>query len=79
MDMKRIYGFLIENIDDWGDVFSSEKNSPEFLISSACHTYFDLEGNTYIGFDMSLGMSQEEMDNLLLKHSSRLSIFRVLL
>jgi hypothetical protein len=78
MGMKRIYGFLVENLEDWGDVFSNEENSPENVISSACHVYFDLDGNTYIGFDMVLGMPQFEMDALLLKHSKKLSIFKVL-
>jgi len=78
MGMKRIYGFLVENSDEWGDIFYNEKNSPEMLISSACHTYFDIDGNTYIGFDMTLGMSQKEMDNLLSKYSENLKIFKVL-
>lgn len=78
MGMKRIYGFLVENLENWGDVFSNEENSPENTISAACHTYYDLDGNTYIGFDMVLGMSQSEMDELLSKYSSKLHIFKVL-
>jgi len=76
--MKQIYGFKVENPDEWSDVFEDESRSPEYNISSACHTYYDINGDVYIGFDLVLGLEKEKMDQDLLPFSKKLSIRRVL-
>jgi hypothetical protein len=76
--MKQIYGFKVENPDEWSDVFEDEARSPEYNISSACHTYHDINGDVYIGFDLVLGLEKEKMDQDLLPFSKKLSIRRVL-
>lgn len=76
--MKQIYGFKVDNVDDWSDVFDDESRSPEYLISSACHMYYDIDGNMYIGFDMSLGLSRGKMDDYLAPYTKKPSLRKVL-
>jgi len=76
--MKQVYGFKVLEDDFWGDVFDDQSNSPEDIISSACHMYYDLEGNRYIGFDMSLGLTKKEMKSLLTTHSKKIGVHKVL-
>lgn len=76
--MKRIYGFKVENPEEWGDVFENEAKSPEVLISAACHMYYDMDGNVYIGFDSSLGMSRGKMDELLSPYTKKPALRKVI-
>ena len=76
--MKQIYGFKTVEDDPWGDVFDHQDHTPEDIISSACHIYYDLDGNSYVGFDMSLGLSKKEMKTLLVPHSKKIGIHKVL-
>jgi hypothetical protein len=76
--MKQIYGFKIENQEDWSDVFDDETKSPEYLISSACHIYYDVDGNSFIGFDMSLGLSRGKMDEFLQPYCKKSTLKKVL-
>ena len=39
--------------------------NPEVTYSGACHLYSDFEGGQYIGFELSLGMHENEMRSLL--------------
>jgi hypothetical protein len=76
--MKQIYGFKIENPNEWSDVFDDETRSPEYLISSACHMYYGIDGDAYIGFDVSLGLGRKKMEEDLAPFSKKLAIRRVL-
>lgn len=76
--MKEIYGFKVKDDEEWGDIFYDEDESPEKLISSACHMYHDLEGNRFIGFDLSLDIPKKEMKELLSKYSKKNSVRKVL-
>ncbi len=79
MDMRHIYGFKVNDPEVWGDVFCEDKQCPEELISSACHMYFDSEGDPYIGFDLLLDIPYEEMRKYLLPYSSDLVVRKVLM
>jgi hypothetical protein len=76
--MKQIYGFKIEEPHEWSDVFEDETRSPEYLISSACHIYYDTDGNQYIGFDMTLNLSYDEMNDFLLPYCKKPALKKVL-
>jgi hypothetical protein len=76
--MKQIYGFKVENPDDWSDVFDDETRSPEVLISSACHMYYDIDGCLYIGFDVSLGLSRSKMNDFLNPYTKKPALRKVL-
>jgi hypothetical protein len=76
--MKQIYGFKIENLEDWSDVFENEAKSPEYLISSACHIYYDTDGNSYVGFDMALGLGRGEMNAFLAPYCENPGLKKVL-
>jgi hypothetical protein len=76
--MKQIYGFKVENPEDWSDVFEDETRSPEHKISSACHIYYDINGEMYIGFDLALGLGHEEMKTSLSSFSQKSAIRKVL-
>lgn len=81
--MKRIFGFIIpesfyDDLPIWSDVFEDERRSPEFIISPACHIYYDIDGTRFIGFDLVLGIPKEEMIELLRPHSNSLGVYKVL-
>lgn len=76
--MKQIYGFKIEVPDEWSDVFDDEFKSPEYLISSACHIYYDISGESYIGFDVSLGLELDEMNDSLAPYCKKPGFYKVL-
>lgn len=76
--MKQVYGFKVLDDDFWGDVFDEESNSPEELISSACHMYYNANGDRYIGFDMSLGLTKKEMKLLLKNYGKKIGVYKVL-
>lgn len=76
--MKQIYGFKVLDEDFWGDVFDNQENSPEEIISSACHMYYGFEGDRYIGFDMSLGLTKKEMKELLKEYGKKIGVHKVL-
>jgi hypothetical protein len=62
----KILGFPIKLDDGWADdPFSEYGRLPEEEICEVCHVYFDLNGNQYIGIDVSLGLSTTEMISIL--------------
>jgi len=66
----KIYGYKlteqVKHIDDYNaDTDDAIPISPEEDICEACHLYTDTAGNSYVGFDLSLGMPQTEMDSFL--------------
>lgn len=76
--MKQVYGFKSNNPEDWGDIFEDDDKTPEVLISSACHVYYNEKGECIIGFDMSLGLSKKTMKELFSNYCSSPKIFSVL-
>jgi len=68
----RIYGvklpskikFIHEEDYDYCDEECKTIN-PEVTYSEACHLYSDFEGKQYVGFELSLGMPENEMRSLL--------------
>lgn len=67
----KIYGYKltdkVKHIDDYDPEEDTDfiPMSPEEDICEACHMYTDAQGRVYIGFDLSLGMPQTEMDSFL--------------
>lgn len=43
--------------------------NPEKYYSSACHLYQDAKGRQYVGFELSLGMKEDEMLAILGKQA----------
>lgn len=76
--MKHIYGFISEDPEVWGDIFEDEDKSPEVLISSACHLYYDEKGRSIVGFDVSLGLPKKTMDSLLKNYCKNPKVIKAL-
>lgn len=75
-----IFGFPICPDDaHWcEDPFSEDEEfTPEAKISEACHVYKTREGQRYIGFEIKLGLNEEDMRNMLVRYSSDLDIRKV--
>lgn len=75
-----IYGFPLSIDDDaWDeDPENSESITPESEICEACHIYYDSDGNRYIGMELTLGLSVDEMNDILSPFSEELHIRRVI-
>ena len=71
-----IFGFPIGEIDKWTEDPSGIL-APENMICEACHIYQDIEGFKYIGFDVNLGLSMDEMREYLSSFSSDLYVRKV--
>jgi len=76
----RIYGYRLPKSVryvhvDYSDDFPEEiPIDPEKLHSSACHMYEDSKGFQYIGFELSLGMTEDCMRELLLGKGKKYKI-----
>lgn len=75
--MRKIYGFIEKNPENWGDIFEDDDKSPEVLISSACHVYITEKGEMAIGFDMSLGITKRQMNTMLSDYCSSPKVIEV--
>lgn len=76
--MKQVYGFIPESIEDWGDIFEDDDKTPESLISSACHVYHKSDGTPVIGFDVSLNIEKNEMNQMLKEFCKKPKLIKVL-
>lgn len=83
----KIYGYktkvLVRHEDDDFSDYPEDKTplkmNPEEDISEVCHIYYDREGCSYIGFDLSLGLPQDDMDRMLsYVNPSELGIYTVI-
>ena len=74
-----IFGFPLTEEDVWeDDPFLSDSKVPENEICEVCHVYTGVDGNKYIGIEVGLGMSQEDMVSVLSPFSEDLDIRRVM-
>jgi len=73
-----IFGFPIHETENWDeDPFLSDGKLPENEICEVCHVYKGIDGNKYIGIEVALGLSEEDMVTMLKPFSSDLDIRKV--
>lgn len=70
----KVYGFLTTPAL-WGDAFNNDPNSPEESICEACHLYEIDTDISVVGFDVSLGLSVEDMDSYLADFSETRKVY----
>lgn len=73
-----IFGFPVPDEQSWDeDPFEVGNHTPEEDICEVCHIYHGADGERYIGIDMSLGLTLQDMRDILSPFSKDLDIRKV--
>lgn len=74
-----IFGFPISDDNSWGEDPFEQGHIPEDDICEVCHVYKDSQGNKYIGIEIALNISVENMRGILSPFSEDLDIRKVII
>jgi hypothetical protein len=74
----KIFGFSLLDDSEWSDDPFGGGRIPEDEICEVCHIHFNSAGDRFIGIDVALGLSEEEMSQILSPYSRELRLIKVI-